>query len=139
MASKLKKLLFIDDNDIDLMVNSRIINLSGLVEEVTLFNSGISALRHLKEIVNETEKWPDFILLDIQMPDMNGFEFMEHFKELPTAFINHCKVAMLSSTLDFGDIKKAEANPLVIQLLKKPLFLDELSELIKNSFSLSRS
>lgn len=71
-----------------------------------------------------------FHLLDIQMPEMDGFEFLEIYKNFSTEFLDHCKLAILSSTLDFGDIKKAEANPLVLKLLKKPLYPNELQTLL---------
>jgi CheY-like chemotaxis protein len=68
------------------------------------------------------------------MPEMDGFEFLEIYKNFPKPFLDHCKLAILSSTLDFGDIKKAEANPLVLKLLKKPLYPNELKDLL-NKYS----
>ncbi|MCY1533085.1 hypothetical protein D9M68_683940 [compost metagenome] len=65
------------------------------------------------------------------MPEMDGFEFLEHYKHLPKPFTGKCQIAMLSSTLDYGDIKRAEANVFVMKLLKKPLNPAELSTLIK--------
>jgi len=70
------------------------------------------------------------------MPEMDGFEFLEIYKNFPKTFLDNCKLAILSSTLDFGDIKKAEANPLVIKLLKKPLYPNELQELLNKHSTL---
>ena len=130
MQSKTGRVLLIDDNDIDLKINSKIINLSNFFQDIVLCQSGVEAIMYIKKNLNEPELLPDFILLDIQMPEMNGFEFLELYKKLPQSFLENCKLAILSSTLDFGDIKKAEANPLVIKLLKKPLYPGELKELM---------
>jgi len=134
MPNKTGKVLLIDDNDIDLKINFRIIKLSNFFEEIILCQSGQEGIDYINKNLNNPDLWPDFILLDIQMPEMDGFEFLEIYKNFPKAFLDHCKLAILSSTLDFGDIKKAEANPFVLKLLKKPLYPNELQELL-NKYS----
>lgn len=131
MLNRHRKVLLIDDNEVDLKINSKIIAISGLFDEVVLCLSGEEGLAYLNKSADKLEDIPDFILLDIQMPEMDGFEFLELFKKFPKEVKDKCLIAMLSSTLDFGDIKKAEANPYVIKLLKKPLFPKELEELLK--------
>ena len=68
------------------------------------------------------------------MPDMDGFEFLELYKKLPKRFTDVCLISMLSSTLDFGDIQRAEANLYVARLLKKPLLIADLKDLLKTFF-----
>lgn len=131
MSNELKKVMLIDDNEIDLKINSRVIFLTKLFDEIIICHSGEEGLDYLNKHINNPEKLPDFILLDIQMPEMDGFEFLNHYKQLSSSFTSNCPVAMLSSTLDFGDIKRAEANTYVVKLLKKPLISAELAALIK--------
>ncbi len=131
MPNDLKKVMLIDDNEIDLKINSKIISLAKLFEEIIICQSGEQSLDYLNKHLNQPEKLPNFILLDIQMPEMDGFEFLEHYKRLPRNFTSRCPVAMLSSTLDFGDIKRAEANVYVVKLLKKPLSPTELATLLR--------
>lgn len=135
MLNNPKTVLLIDDNVVDLKINSKIIKLSNLFDEIITCQSGEDGLNYLNKTLNEGKKLPDFILLDIQMPDMDGFEFLEFYKALPKQLTNTCLIAMLSSSLDFGDIKKAEASLHVIKLLKKPLLLPELEELLKKYFT----
>ncbi len=135
MQTRNEKVMLIDDNDIDLKINSKVIALSKLFDDIIICKSGAEGLSYIKKHINQPHLLPQFILLDIQMPEMDGFEFLELYKNLPLSFLNSCKLAILSSTLDFGDIKKAEANPYVVRLLKKPLYPNELEEVLKATFN----
>jgi CheY-like chemotaxis protein len=130
MLSKKKTVLLIDDNEVDLKINSKIIEISKLFEEIVLCHSAEAGLTYIHQNLSNESLLPDFILLDIQMPDMDGFDFLERYKKLPVQFTDKCLIAILSSTLDFGDIQRAQANPFVIKLLKKPLFPKELKDLL---------
>lgn len=123
--------MLIDDNEIELKINSKLISLSKLFNVIILCKSGEEALNYLNKQFEDKDLTPTFILLDIQMPEMDGFEFLMHFKHLPKSIKDNCTVAMLSSTLDFGDIKRAEANPDIVKLFKKPLCIDALLSVLK--------
>lgn len=123
--------MLIDDNFIDLKINEKIIKITDSFNNILMCLSGEEALNYLKTNCDKPEAIPNFILLDIQMPEMNGFEFLDHFRNLPNSITESCKIAMLSSTLDFGDIQRAEANPHVIKLLKKPLIPQTLLNVLK--------
>lgn len=122
-------IMLVDDSIIDLKINSKLIELSGLFSTVITCKSGQEALHYFSISASQPDKLPAILLLDIQMPEMDGFEFLEHYKKFPAAVRNQCTVIMLSSTLDFGDIQRAEANPHVSNLIKKPLQLSELSRI----------
>lgn len=122
-------IMLVDDNIIDLKINSKLIEITGMFSEIIACKSGQEALHYFSSSANQADKLPTLILLDIQMPEMDGFEFLEHYKKFPSAFKEKCAVAMLSSTLDFGDIQRAQANPHVIKLMKKPLQLIDLKKL----------
>lgn len=135
MLKNNKTVLLIDDNVVDLKINSKIIELSKLFDEIITCQSGEEGLIYLKKAINNNGKLPDLILLDIQMPDMDGFDFLELYKQLPKRVRDLCLVAMLSSTLDFGDIQRAEASLYVARLLKKPLIIKELEDLLRQYFT----
>ncbi|TDO24421.1 response regulator [Pedobacter duraquae] len=129
-----KRVMIIDDNEVDLKINSKIISITKLFDEVIICQSAEEALNFLQRNLGDNQILPNFILLDIQMPEMDGFEFLEHYRKLPVSFTQTCWIAMLSSTLDFGDIQKAEANPYVVKLLKKPLKPAELQEILNRYY-----
>ena len=128
------RVMLVDDNIIDLKINSKIIGISKLFDEIIVCQSGDEAITYFTTHHQETDNLPELILLDIQMPEMDGFEFLDNYKKLPEELKSKTVIAMLSSTLDFGDIQKAEANPYVIKLLKKPLYINQLEAIIKDNF-----
>jgi len=135
--SNQKRVMIIDDNEVDLKINSKIISITKLFDEVIICQSAEEALSFIHGNLAAADKLPNFILLDIQMPEMDGFEFLEQYRKLPVSFTSTCWIAMLSSTLDFGDIQKAEANPYVVKLLKKPLKPAELQEILSRYYKQS--
>ncbi|MET1056352.1 MAG: response regulator [Pedobacter sp.] len=131
------RIMLIDDNIIDLKINSKIIQISKLFDEIIQCQSGEEALNYFTMHAGELDKLPNLILLDIQMPEMDGFEFLDNYKLLPEEWKASCQVAMLSSTLDFGDIRKAEANSYVLKLLKKPLIPGEVATIFNANFNVT--
>ncbi|HWV30365.1 MAG TPA: response regulator [Dyadobacter sp.] len=109
----------IDDSAFDLFIYEKLLIKSGITNSVKTFNSARDALKHL---IAQAESLPDIIiLLDLQMPDMNGFEFIDEFDHLPEALRQKIRIFMLSSTIDTRDIEKAKASQHIIDLLPKPL------------------
>ncbi|MCE7072128.1 response regulator [Dyadobacter sp. CY327] len=114
----------IDDSTFDLFIYEKLLKKSGITDSVRTFNSARDALKYL---VSEADSLPDsIILLDLQMPDMNGFEFIDEFDHLPESLHKKIKLFMLSSTIDTRDIDKAKASRHIIDLLPKPLEISTL-------------
>ncbi|TLU99493.1 response regulator [Dyadobacter luticola] len=109
----------IDDSTFDLFIYEKLLIKSGITENVKTFNSAREALKH---ILSAGTDLPEvIILLDLQMPDMNGFDFIEEYDHLPEYLRDKIRIFMLSSTIDTRDIEKAKASPHIIDLLPKPL------------------
>ena len=118
----------IDDSTFDLFIYEKLLKKSGITDSVRTFNSARDALKHL---VSEADSLPDsIILLDLQMPDMNGFEFIDEFDQLPESLHKKIKLFMLSSTIDTRDIDKAKASQHIIDLLPKPLEITNLKKIL---------
>lgn len=103
--------------------------------EAVSVKSGPDALEYLNQCTNDDGKAiPDLVLLDINMPYMDGWEFLEKFKELQPNFSNSPLIVMLSSSVYEADSEKAHANPEVWDYITKPLTIDVFQNLVERLF-----
>ncbi|MEE4176665.1 MAG: response regulator [Bacteroides sp.] len=122
-------LLLIDDSEIDNLVNQRIIEKNAFAAKIIIKKSARAGLDYLTEtLCSDPDALPDLIFLDIRMPDIDGFGFLDAFAKLDETIRKHCKIAMLSSSIDADDHRKAIENPFVIKFLNKPLSASVLNE-----------
>ncbi|TYB79073.1 response regulator [Bizionia myxarmorum] len=135
-------IMLIDDNKIDLFVNQRIIEKYNPAVKTRAFTNGLSAISFFKLLeLNATIKSvaiPRVILLDINMPEMSGFNFFEEFKQLNIMHKNKIDVYILSSSTSPDDIKKAQNESRCAGYITKPLTVDKLKSLLDKSVSISQ-
>ncbi len=128
MKNKLKFLL-VDDNEIDGLITSKLLEIHLHPEAIQYTDSCEKGLNWLK-----TTRIADdevvVILLDIRMPGIGGFEFLQLLDEMDTSITNKVQVIMLSSTLNPADYQLAEENNYVKKLLSKPVPAKELLQYI---------
>src|SRR5687767_12418956 len=95
--------MVVDDSYIDRYVAEHTLKFFNPNNNVILEESALEALEYLKKHQDQPDKLPQVILLDIKMPVMDGFGFLDAFKKLPAAVRNRCRVVMLSSTINPSD------------------------------------
>ncbi|TLV02580.1 response regulator [Dyadobacter luticola] len=120
--------IIIDDSAFDLFTQEKLLLKSGLASKVQTFFSPQTALEHLRS--HSSGICDTVILVDLQMPELNGFEFAERYGLLPEEVRGHIRLFMISSTVDSSDIDEAESNPHIIKLLSKPLEIPVLKGLL---------
>lgn len=131
-----KKVLVIDDTDLDLLVAKLAMTKYTFATEIVLKKSAISALEYLESFESNPEELPQLIFLDINMPELSGFDFLDRYENLPAVIKRNCIIMMLSTSLVEEDHKKASENKFVSRFLNKPLDKHKL-ESIKEEFKFS--
>lgn len=124
-----KRVMVIDDNNIDLYIAERNLKRNAFAEEIILKGSAKSALEYLNDPANIPELLPQVIFLDIRMPDIDGFGFLDEYKKLAENIKTNCIIMMLSSSLDENDHKRAKDNIYVSGFLNKPLNPEKLKDI----------
>ncbi|WP_345949776.1 MULTISPECIES: response regulator [unclassified Mucilaginibacter] len=117
MYSGFKTCLLIDDNYIDNFVTRRILESSHFAETIIVQQSATDAITAIRE----GSLKPDVIFLDLRMPLMNGFEFLQEYDKLKEQDKTAAKIFMLSSSLDPVDVKRSDQNKYITQFIHKPL------------------
>lgn len=133
----LDKILFIDDDPITLMLCKMVITKALFSKEIVTAKNGEDALQYfntLKQPHSDDElNLPQLIFLDLNMPVMGGWEFLDAFSTSDYSEYNNTKVIILSSTIDPEDLEKSKKYPMVIDFLSKPIskeMLEYLKEII---------
>lgn len=125
--STLNTVLLIDDDQINNFVCENIIKSEDFAQEVISFEWAEDALNFLKNCAEtNAAKFPELIFLDINMPDMDGWVFLEEYKKLPAALTQECALFMLSSAVDRKDVVSAKGYSEVKEFFSKPLSPDIL-------------
>ncbi|SFU46297.1 Response regulator receiver domain-containing protein [Pustulibacterium marinum] len=130
---KLKNILLVDDDIATNFINKKIINDSHCAEHVDAVTSGKAALDYL---VSKTENLdqPELIFLDINMPAMNGWEFLEEYKKLKDSQKAKIIIVMLTTSLNPDDYDKAKEIPEIDDFKNKPLNNQAIEDIMTKYF-----
>lgn len=125
MASKkYRTVMLIDDNEIDNLINQKMIEAAAIAENIythTGAKSAIEFLRNMEKMDFAKDVLPNVIFLDIDMPLMDGFQFLDEFEKLTEATKKMCKVVMLTSSINPQDFDRSKKYNNVKLFLNKPL------------------
>lgn len=114
-----KKVAIVDDDDIFQFTTKIKFEKLGLVEDVMIFNDGKEAIQFIQS--GDKEDMPEILLLDINMPIVDGWDFLELFEKVPKEKQQMMEILMLSSSINPDDVKRAEANAYVVDYITKPI------------------
>lgn len=113
--------MLVDDNELDNFINKKLLENEKFAETVLVHQSAQSALEELKKLESTPEKLPQIIFLDIMMPHMDGFGFLDEIGKLGDKVKSNCKIVMLSTSESFKDLNRANQSRFVYKFLNKPL------------------
>ena len=126
--------MLVDDNEIDNFIDEKLIKAFDFAENVYIHTSAKSALESLRNLSLTQNKLPEelipqFLFLDINMPFLDGFNFLDEFGKLDEQITSKIKIVMLTSSVNPEDIEKSKKYPRVFKFIHKPLTEKILSQL----------
>lgn len=134
MKRKLNSILLIDDDEPTNYINKLVLDELGCAKSIVSVLNGMEALDYLLTLHNNGEPLPELIFLDINMPKMNGWEFLEEYKNLPLKQDSSSMLIMLTTSLNPDDKNKSNDIDLLDGFMSKPLSKDVFLELIHDNF-----
>lgn len=131
--SKYHSVMIIDDCETDNYINEVVIKKAGYAENIYKHSGAVGALEFLKniEMLNYTafDLLPSVLFLDINMPILDGFQFLDELNNFPSPLYRKIKVVILSSSANPSDMKKASQYKQVVKFLHKPFTKEDLYNL----------
>jgi CheY-like chemotaxis protein len=131
-GKKYRTVMLIDDNEIDNLINQKMIEAASITDNIythTGAKSAIEFLRNMEKLDVADKVLPDVIFLDIDMPLMDGFQFLDEFEKLSTVAKKKCKIVMLTSSINPQDFNRSKKYENVKLYLNKPLSHDSITKL----------
>lgn len=127
---KIEIACIIDDDPIYIHCTKRIMQLADFCESFLIFHNGKEALDRLSAIINNGENLPELILLDLNMPVMDGWEFLDEFTKIPAP--QKITIYIVTSSIDPADVERAKQYDDVNNYLVKPVTVNTLKEILSN-------
>lgn len=122
--------IVIDDSPIDCLIVKKVIGFSGKSSDVKVFNDATLALQYIESNEESLSASISFITLDIMMPIMNGFEFLDKFIGLPKSIQERYKIIILSLSNNEHTIKRLQKYKVIEAIVEKPITMDKFAAVI---------
>ncbi|MCW2118888.1 response regulator [Flavobacterium sp. 7A] len=123
---KKKSIWVVDDDPIYQIIMKKIIDKSDLFSTIVPFTNGKQAIDALKKALKLNNNIPEIILLDIEMPVMDGWSFMEELKQINNSQKNAILIYISSSSIAVEDKEKAKDNKSILGYMSKPIKMKDL-------------
>ncbi|AXT62084.1 response regulator [Aquimarina sp. AD10] len=130
MSQSFQSVCIIDDDNIYINLVSKIIELRRLSKSVLVFNNGKEALDFFLASLQNGGKIPEVIFLDINMPIMDGWEFLKEFSKIKNQGFSNINLYVVSSSIDSRDIERAKAIDIVSDYIAKPIKLNDFERIL---------
>ena len=124
------RFLLIDDDDIISVIHPATIQRAISDSDIEITPSGTEALALIDELIHYGESAPNYIFLDINMPEISGFEFLDLLTDVEREFLKDSKIIMLSSSVNQQDIERAKTYPMIRDFVSKPLTVEYIRDLV---------
>jgi CheY-like chemotaxis protein len=129
----IKLIAIVDDDEVHQFTLKKQIEFSGLSDEIIVFSDGEEVFKHFESNLNNPERIPDVIFLDINMPIMDGWDFVSEFKRLKSSLTKEVSIFMVSSSIREEDIRRAKGILEISDYIVKPISSQTLFNLIQSN------
>lgn len=126
---KEKTIWVIDDDPIYQIIMKKIILKSGLFSSIRSFQNGKEAITALKDLISGNDSFPNIILLDIEMPILDGWGFMDEIAILKSRMNTEIQIYISSSSIAIEDRERAKNNNSILGYMCKPISLEDLTKI----------
>jgi CheY-like chemotaxis protein len=130
MSAPYPHFIIIDDSQLDCFIGEKIIQNTGTYSSIKSYLEATDALQHIKDSYTGATNTTTIIVLDIQMPVMNGFQFVEAFELLPEEVKAGYVIFMFSSSINENDKNRIENHPSIRKFYGKPISKDTVSSMV---------
>jgi CheY-like chemotaxis protein len=135
MTDALNHIVLIEDNETTSFLNNRLLSRLGVARQVSSFSKADEALDFLwGSQLADGQAVPDLVFVDLKMPGMSGFDFLERYSQLPTAAQERTVVAVLTTSMHGADTARVAQYPNV-EYLTKPLTEEKMQRLLAKRFA----
>jgi CheY-like chemotaxis protein len=129
---KIDTLCIVDDDDIFQYITQKVVEKTELVKTIKVFSNGLEAINFIDSALSNHDVLPDVILLDLNMPILDGWGFLEEYIIRKPRIGKIITIYIVSSSIDPVDIERAKTISEVTDFVVKPLTQDKLIELVNN-------
>lgn len=123
--------MIVDDDDVFVFLTKKAIDKTTFFKEILVFNNGLDSIEYIKENVKNPDLLPEVILLDLSMPIMDGWQFLEEYSEFKSEIGKPIVIYIVTSSISPEDLKKARSIAEVSDFIVKPITHEKLAEVIK--------
>lgn len=127
----IKTIAIIDDDDIFVYITKKAVEQINIVEQIKVFGNGKDAIDYLKENCCKPDLLPEIILLDLSMPIMDGWQFLDEYTKIKPKIGKKITIYIVTSSISPEDMRKAKNIDAVSDFIIKPITKDKLIEIIK--------
>ena len=132
-GTRYKTAMLIDDNEIDNFINEKMLESTGFAERIQIYTNGLCAMEFFKNLERDKQlnrdMIPDVVFLDINMPLMDSFQFLQVFGDINKDITKGCKIVILTTSINPSDKQKSLKNEYVVDFINKPLTKEGLDKL----------
>lgn len=127
----IKNLMIIDDDDVFVFLTKKTIGQVKIIEDIKVFDNGLDSINYIKENSKKPNLLPEVIFLDLSMPIMDGWQFLEEYILLEPEIEKEINIYVISSSISPEDLKKAKGINVITDFIVKPITKEKLMEIIK--------